>query len=126
MTWTSDELTTIETTDELEIAPQRRDGTLRKPLPIWVVRVGDDVYVRAAYGPQTGWHRVARASGAGRVRAGGVEKDVTIEDADGSVNDDVDAAYLAKYGRRYANIVGSITDAQARATTLRLVPRALG
>ena len=52
MTWTSDELTTIDTTDELEIAPQRRDGTLRKPLPIWAVRVGDNVYVRAAYGPR--------------------------------------------------------------------------
>jgi hypothetical protein len=122
MTWTSDELRTIETTDELEIAPRRRDGTLRKPLPIWVVRAGEDVYVRAAYGPRTGWHRVARASRAGHVRVGGVEKDVTIEDADDAVNDTVDDAYRAKYGRRYASIVGGVTDAQARATTLRLVP----
>ena len=123
MTWTNDELTTIDTTDELEIAPRRRDGTLRKPLPIWAVRVGDDVYVRAAYGPQTGWHRVARANRAGRVRAGGVEKDVTIEDAADAVSDDVDAAYRTKYGRRYASIVGGITNAEARATTLRLTPR---
>ena len=91
-TWTSDELSRIDAADELEIAPRKRDGTLRKPLPIWAVRVGDDVYVRAAYGPGTGWHRVARASREGRIRAGGVEKDVSIEDADGAVNDQVDAA----------------------------------
>ena len=82
---------------QLEIAPRKRDGTLRKPLPIWAVRVGDDVYVRAAYGPGTGWHRVARTSREARIRAGGVEKDVTIEDADDAVNDQVTAAYKAKY-----------------------------
>jgi hypothetical protein len=121
--WTSDELSSIEAVDELEIAPRRRDGTLRKPVPIWVVRDGDDLYVRAAYGPGTGWHRVARTSREGRIRAGGVEKDVTIEDADGAVNDQLDAAYRAKYSRYSGNIVDGITSGQARSTTLRLVPR---
>jgi hypothetical protein len=119
--WTDDELAQIEAADELEIAPSRRDGTLRRPVPIWVVRAGDDLYVRAAYGPRSGWHRVARATGEARVRAGGVEKDVAVEDADEWVYDQVDAAYRAKYGR-YASIVDGITDAQARASTLRLVP----
>jgi hypothetical protein len=123
-TWTSDELSRIKAADELEIAPRRRDGTLRKPVPIWVVRAGDDVYVRAAYGPGTGWHRVARASREGRIRAGGVEKDVTIQDADGALNDQVDAAYRTKYRRYAGSIVDGITNAQARSTTLRLVPRA--
>jgi hypothetical protein len=123
-TWTSDELTTIAESDELEIAPVRRDGTLRKPVTIWAVRVGDDVYVRAAYGPDTGWHRVARTSRRGRIRAGGVEKDVTIEDAGGAVNDQVDEAYRAKYRGYAKNIVDSVADEQARATTLRLVPAA--
>jgi len=121
--WTHDELSRIEATDELEIAPRRRDGTLRKPVPIWAVRAGDDVYVRAAYGPGTGWHRVEQASGEGRIRAGGVEKDVTIGAADDAVNDEVDAAYRAKYGR-YTSIVDSITNAEARSSTLKLVPRA--
>jgi hypothetical protein len=122
-TWTSDELGSIEAAQELEIAPRRGDGTLRKPLPIWVVRADDDIYVRAAYGPETGWHRVARRSREGRIRAGGVEKDVTIEDADGAVNDRVDAAYRSKYRRYAGSIVDGITNAQARSTTLRLVPR---
>jgi hypothetical protein len=122
--WTSDQLGSIEAADELEIAPQRRDGTLRKPVPIWVVRAGDDLYVRAAYGPGSGWHRVARVSRAARIRAGGVEQDVVIEDAGDAVNEEVDAAYRAKYRRYAGSIVDGITNAQARSTTLKLVPRA--
>jgi hypothetical protein len=79
--------------------------------------------VRAAYGTGTGWHRVARAGHAARVRAGGVERDVIVEDAPPGTYDAVDAAYRAKYGRRYASIVEGITDEQARATTLRLLGR---
>jgi hypothetical protein len=123
-TWTTDELARIEGAQELEIAPRRRDGTLRKPNPIWVVRAGDDLYVRAAYGPGTGWHRVARTGHMGRIRAGGVEKDVSIEDADSAVNDEVDEAYRDKYGRYAGPILDSVTNAVARSTTLRLVPRA--
>ena len=121
MTWTNDELSRIGTAQELEVAPQRRDGTLRKALPIWVARSGDDIYVRAAYGPGTGWHRAARRSGTGHIRAGGVEKDVTFEDADATVNDEVDAAYRAKYGH-HTSIIDSVVNAEARASTLRLVP----
>ena len=121
--WTSDELSRIEAADELEMAPRRHDGTLRKPVPIWVVRVGDDLYVRAAYGAGSGWHRVARNGHAGRIRACGVEKDVQIKDADEAVNDQVDAAYRTKYRRYAGSIVDSVTDAQARSTTLKLAPR---
>ena len=119
--WTDDELQRISESDELEIAAVRRDGTLREGRPIWVVRAGDDLYVRAAYGSASGWHRVARASGLARIRAGGVQKDVMVDDADEAVLDQVDAAYRSKYSR-YASIVDSITDAEHRATTLRLVP----
>ena len=121
--WTDNELRHIGGAEELEIAPVRRDGTRRVPRPIWVVRAGDDLYVRAAYGAGSGWHRIARASGQARISAGGVEKDVTVEDADVGVLDAVDAAYREKYGRRYASIVDSITDTDHRATTLRLMPR---
>lgn len=120
--WASDELDRIADAQKLEIAPRLRDGSLRKPVPIWGVRAGDDLYVRAAYGAGSGWHRVARESREARIRAGGVEKDVTIEEADAAANDQVDAAYRSKYGR-YRSIVDSITDADHRSTTLRLAPR---
>ena len=38
-TWTRDELSKIEKADELQIASLRRDGTLRNPVTIWVVRL---------------------------------------------------------------------------------------
>lgn len=100
-TWSDDELRRISGAEELEIAPVRRDGTRRVPRPIWVVRAGNDLYVRAAYGAGSGWHRMARASGQARISAAGVEKDVTVKNAEDAVLDAVDAAYREKYGRRY-------------------------
>jgi hypothetical protein len=121
--WTREELDRINDADELEIAAVRLDGSLRDRRPIWVVRVGDDLYVRAAYGHGSSWHRVARTSGRAWISAGGVEKDVAVEVAEAALNDQVDHAYRAKYGARYASIVDSINDADHRATTLRLTPR---
>ena len=48
--WTSDELEQIGDVDELQLASARSDSTLRKPVTIWVVRLGDEVYVRSVYG----------------------------------------------------------------------------
>jgi hypothetical protein len=121
--WTDEELRRIAGAEEVDIAAVRRNGELRQPTPIWVVQAGGDLYVRAAYMDGSGWHGVARASGQAHISAGGVEKDVAIEDADQSVLDEVDAAYDRKYGRRYASIVAKINDAEHRATTLRPIPR---
>jgi hypothetical protein len=119
--WTADDLRQIGETEELEIAPVRRNGEFRRRTPIWVVRVGDDLYVRAAYGAASGWHGVARASGRARIWAAGVERSVAVEDADPAVLDAVDAGYRSKYASRYASIVDKINDAEHRQTTLRLV-----
>ncbi len=121
--WTSDELSKIAAADELELASVRRDGTLRKPVTIWVVRHGDDLYVRSVNGRTAAWFRGTRARHEGRIWAGGVEKDVTFEDADHDIDDQIDAAYRTRY-RRYAEyIIRSITSPEARSATLKLVPR---
>src|SRR3712207_3648954 len=99
MTWTNDELTRIGNAQELQLASRRKDGTLRPYVTMWVVRAGHDVYVRSAYGPNSGWFRRAKASGVGRIRAGGVERDVTFGTAAPDVHADIDAAYHAKYDR---------------------------
>ena len=124
-TWTSDELTSIWEAEELEIAPLRSDDTLRKPVTIWVVRLGDDLYARSVNGRDASWFRGAQVRHEGRVWAGGVEKDVTfVEENDPALNDQLDAAYRAKYRRYARNIVESIVTPQARAATIRLTPRA--
>lgn len=122
-TWTSDELSRVGTADELEIASLRKDGTLRPYVTIWVVRLGDDLYIRSAYGPGNGWFVRAKASGTGRIRAGGLERDVVFAEAEASVHDDIDAAYHAKYDRYGPAIVGTVVGPQVTATTIRLLPQ---
>ncbi|MFJ9154920.1 DUF2255 family protein [Streptomyces sp. NPDC102270] len=120
--WTNDELDRIAAADELEMVPRRGDGTLRGPVPIWVVRDGDDLYVRSFRGTDGGWWRTARAGHEGHIRSGGVDKDVTfVQVADSEVDDRVDTAYRTKYGRFGDAYVNPLV--AARTTTLRLVPR---
>ncbi|MFD4740199.1 DUF2255 family protein [Streptomyces virginiae] len=121
--WTSDELDGIGAAQELIIASVRRDGTLSTPRTIWVVRVGDGIYVRSVNGPTSDWYRSTRASQEGHIRAGGVDRDVTILDADQDLNDSVDAAYRSKYGHYAAQIIQAITSAEASSTTMQLVRR---
>ncbi len=121
--WTTDELSKIDAADELEIASLRSDGTLRAPTTIWVVRVGDDLYVRSVNGRTSGWFRGTQARHEGRIRAGGVEKDVTFVDVDGDVADRIDDAYRTKYRRYAASIVDHTLTAEARSATLELMPR---
>jgi hypothetical protein len=121
-TWTSDELDSIGGAEELEIAPLRRDGTLRRPVTIWVVRHGHDLYVRSVKGRTSSWFRGAQARHEAHIEAGGVGKDVLLVETDDR-NDEIDAAYRAKYHRYAGSIVGSIVSPNARTATLKLVPR---
>ena len=121
--WTADELTRIGSAEELQIASVRPDGTLRKPVTIWVVRNGDGLYVRSVKGPTGLWFRGTQDKHQGRIRAGGIEKDVTFVDAEHNINDDVDAAYRAKYRRYAGSILNSVLNPQARSTTMRLDTR---
>jgi len=102
--WANDELATIGEAEELTLAPARRDGTLRNPVTMWVARDSDDVYVRSVNGRGSSWFRGAQARPEARIRAGGVEKDVSLVETD-AANEAIDAAYHAKYERRYPSIV---------------------
>jgi hypothetical protein len=121
--WTPEELDLIGQAEELEVLPARPDGTLRRPTPIWVVRVGNDLYVRSYCGRDGRWFRAAQATHAGRISAGGVEKDVRfLESGDEATNEAVDRGYLAKYGRYGARYTDPMVAAEARTTTIKLVP----
>ena len=123
-TWTNDELNKIGTAEELRIASLRRDDTLRKLVTIWVVRLGDDLYVRSVKGRTGPWFRGTQSRHEGHIRAGGVEKDVSfVEESDPDINEQIDAAYRTKYRRYAANIINSVLTAEARAATIKLVPR---
>jgi hypothetical protein len=121
MAWTSDQLDRIGEAEELHISSYRTDGRLRRSTTIWVVRVDDDLYIRSAYGPDSGWYRHATADNTARISAGGIETDVTLQPAtDDATNTQVDAAYQSKYQNQPSSLSYMITPA-ATATTLRLI-----
>ena len=121
--WSSEELGKIGAAEELQLASLRRDGSLRPYVTMWVVRSGDDFYVRSAYGPDNPWFRCAKASGAGRIRAGGLERNVTFAEPAPGVHAAIDAAYHSKYDRYGPRIVGSVVGPDAEVVTIKLVPR---
>src|SRR5689334_15059201 len=126
-TWTPAELDEIDTDHELRIASRRPDGSLGSPVTIWMVRVGDDVFVRAAHGAATRWNAHAREAGAGHVTVGfGIDHDVTFEPvdpADHALVDAISEAYEAKYAGRYPReYVDPVVSVESRGTTLRVVP----
>jgi hypothetical protein len=122
-TWTNEELDKIGTAEELQIASLRGDGTQRHRVTIWVIRVGDELYVRSVNGRKGTWFRGVQTRHEGRIWAGGVEKDVTFVEVDDSgINGQIDAAYLSKY-RRYPQYVAPMVTPEVRAATIKLVPR---
>ena len=122
--WASEELTRIGNAEELQLASLRRDGTFRNPVTIWVVRVGENLYVRSVNGQAGAWYRGTQVRHAGHIQAGSVVKDVSfVEEADPAINDQIDASYRTKYRRYSASIVGTILTQGARTSTLKLMPR---
>lgn len=121
--WAKDELAKIGSAEEVQIASLRRDGTLRKPVTIWVVPYGDNLYVRSVKGRDGAWFRGIQETHEGRIRAGGLQKDVTFVDADRDIDGEINAAYRAKYRRYAGSILNSVLTPGARSTTTKLVPR---
>jgi hypothetical protein len=124
--WKSDQLDKIGRAEEVQIESVRRDGTLHKPVTVWVVRHGDDLYVRSVRGRKADWFRGTQQRHEGRIRARGVQEDVTFGDAGHDIDDEVDAAYQAKYRRYAGSILNSVLTPEARSTTIKLVPRSAG
>jgi hypothetical protein len=122
-TWTSEERSRIGETAELQLASERADHSVRPSVTMWVVRVGDDLCVRSAAGPDNPWYRRAVASSVGRIRAGGVERDVTFSTPAIDVHAAIDTAYHTKYDHYGPQIVRTVVGSHTQAVTIRLIPR---
>ncbi len=125
----------IEHAEELRIASRRPDGWLSDWRTIWVVRSGDDIYVRSGddiyvrsvNGRSSVRYQGTRARQEGSVRVGGVAQEVDFVDAvTDELDDQVDAAYRAKYGHYATSIIRAVTGPEANATAMRFVPRPAG
>jgi hypothetical protein len=119
--WSADELAAIGGAEEVQIAPDRADGTPGRGTTIWVVRAADGLYVRSFRGPSGGWYRRAVRSRRGTIRAGGLERRVRFEDAEAGLQSEIDQAYRTKYAA-YSSLVSPMVGPAAVATTLQLRP----
>jgi hypothetical protein len=120
--WTTQALHTLTSSEEVQLATRRPDGTLRDPRVIWVVTSGERVFIRSTNGRSAAWFRAATATGAGRLSARGTTHDVTfIEVHDENDLALADAGYRTQYGH-YASIVDHLEEAGPRAATLEVHP----
>lgn len=122
-TWAPEEPQRIGAAEEIGLASRRPDGSLRPFVTMWVVRAGGTWMSARPTGPDNPWYRRATASGAGRIRAGGIERDVSFAQAASEAQGDIDAAYHAKYDRYGPRIVGSVVGPSAHRVIVRLVPQ---
>lgn len=70
------------------------------------------------------WFRGVESRHRGRIRSGGVEKDVVFAvDTDPALNDRIDDAYRSKYRGFAASSVSGVVNPESRLATIRRVPR---
>lgn len=120
--WDTADLDLLGQAQEIQISIRRSDGTWGSGRPIWIVRVGDDLYVRSYHGTRGAWYRGALRDGAALIRTNGLDLTVDATAAGDADQAAIDAAYRAKYSRYGSAYVTPMTAAAARATTLRLTP----
>jgi hypothetical protein len=119
--WNPAEVDQLARTKEIQITSPLPDGTPREPVTIWVVGVGEELYIRSVKGAAGAWFKGTENEGTGQVEGGGVDRAVGFAAADHDLDDEIDAAYREKYSDS-PDAVESITSDEARATTLRLLP----
>jgi len=132
--WSTEQLQLLDAAVELNIAVPRPDGALGRWTTVWVVCVGQGVFVRSWHRRETGWFgRRAVTTGRARISATSLVTDVAVVDLgrtgdrsgeepqlQGELFDEVDSAYRTKYGAFGDATVGAVVSAHARVTTLRL------
>jgi hypothetical protein len=107
--------------EEISIGFRRPDGSTGST-PVWIVRVGDNLFVRSIRGPEGGWYRRLRADPNGEVREGGHLHSVHAEPvANTHTIAEVTRAYATKYSG--SPFVRPLLEEPAASATLRLDPR---
>ena len=120
-TWQADELDFITQADDFHVATYRENHvTMGIPHWTWSVAVDGELYVRAYNGTRSGWYQSAVRERAGQISAAGMKKLVAFQPVQGAINDQIDAAYRAKYGS--SKYLAAMLSARASAATLRIRP----
>jgi hypothetical protein len=111
----------LDTAIEVDARTPRRDGSASSR-PIWIVVVDGFPYVRSYRGERGAWYRRARADGELEIVAGNTTIGARVEPvADEELNQRIDDAFRAKYGRRSPASTEAMVVPEVVATTLRLI-----
>jgi hypothetical protein len=114
---TFDELAAVRNLDIVVPAP----GHDAIRTPIWVVSLGENLYVRSWKGQEGRWYRRARRHGAGAVVTKGGERNVRfVPVTDVALDAAIDREYVAKYGN--SGPAQAMVRPPASGTTLRVEP----
>ena len=119
-----DTLATLGPIREIELETTSVDGAQTHRTIIWVVTVGDQVFVRSERGSAGRWYREARHTPDIILHARDESIPVTaVPAADPDTVQRVSDAFTAKYGRRSAASTAAMLLPHTLETTLRLDPR---
>jgi hypothetical protein len=124
--WSPEDLERLGGAGEVEVRSVHRDGSLSRPRTVWIVRVGDELYLRSVNGPDAAWYRSTRTAHRGQIQARGVSRDITWTDVETTEQPDIGPAVDAEYARKYQgspSAVAHINGRLARTTTMRVEPR---
>jgi hypothetical protein len=119
--WTPGQLAEFADAEELVLVISRPDRTDLR-LPVWLVVVDGDLYVRSYKGVTSGWYRGVEADQHQRIVLGGHDTRVLFEfvPRTDTVNHAIGATYLAKYSR--FNYRDAMVEPAAVDATLRILP----
>lgn len=120
MRFEESDLAAIEAAEEVDIETRTAPGEARRTI-IWIVRDGDEVYVRSVRGPRGRWYREALADPEVAVHVDGRRIAARAELAhDPASIQACSEALRVKYRDDYS--LGSMLEAENLPTTMKLVP----
>lgn len=120
MSFSEEDLASLERAEEVEIETQAPDKAARRAV-IWVVVDGGEVFIRTYKGPDSRWYRDAMANPAVAIHVDGKRLPATaIPATDPDSIERTSAGYLRKYARDRATQAMLAPDVLE--TTLRLEP----
>lgn len=110
----------LEHEREVYVRVARRDGKIAE-LPIWIVTVDGDAYVRSYLADRGAWYRRALAAGRMTLVVRRKAQPVVVEPiGDEKLNRRVSQAFVAKYGN--SGSARTMVSEPVTATTLRVSP----